>query len=202
MKKNYILPIVGTVLLVLYGIIVSYINASGYKFVGGYQKLAPIIIVVGFYVFPLLYIFHKNDRNIKSTVEDKIQVPKSYKVLEEQILKLDDEQVSESDDTQVITNYGDGYIAILRGISWLQLIVGCFVGLIILIQPSQSSSEENAVAYAITDPIKHLSGYMGFYLIISSIFVFVFLTVISNIAENTVAIRINSEKLVQNEIER
>ncbi|MBU3161147.1 hypothetical protein KPL37_15610 [Clostridium frigoris] len=70
------------------------------------------------------------------------------------------------------------------------------VGIIILIQPSQSSSEQNAI----TDTIKHLSGYMGLYLIISSISLFVFLTVISNIAENTVAIRMNSEKLVQKEI--
>lgn len=198
MKKIYIFPIMGTLLLVLYGIVVNFINASGYRFVEGYQNLVPIIIVIGFYVCPLVYMFHKNDRNIKSTMEDKIQESQSYKILEEQILELDDSKVSESDNSQTMTNYGEGYIAILRSISWLQLIICCVVGLIILIQPSQSSRNQNIIA----DAINNLSSYMGFYLIISSIFLFVFLTVISNIAENTVAIRINSDMLVHNERER
>lgn len=84
--KKIILPMIGTVLFILYYIALLFMASKQYHFVGNYAYLIPCIIFIIFFVFPLIILGFKNRKAIftgirKYTVTDsdatyKFEFPK------------------------------------------------------------------------------------------------------------------------------
>ncbi|MBW9150377.1 hypothetical protein K2F40_15565 [Clostridium sp. CM028] len=90
MRKIITLPIIGTVLFILYAFVISiFFNAKGYDFRGNYKYLVPFLIIVIFYIIPLIYIFG----NIKS-IRTKICEYTIQKRQKKQIIKVEDTQLT------------------------------------------------------------------------------------------------------------
>lgn len=187
MKKFRVLLITGVVLLIFYCIALYIMDINGYNFVGNYVFIIPTIIVIVF-IIPSIILFFKNKKNITENEVEK------QKISKQKVSK------SSGSNTESVNKYGENYVYYLQTISWMQLLISFFGGIILINQ----AREDNLLiqSNSIEAYINNIKSSMGIYLILSSVVLFVVLMLISHVAENVIAMRINSDKLIEKLIEK